>query len=70
MDRSTRAPKMTCRNWECGVLVKAGSPGRHGSSSSSSLGMFEGVVPVPMELPGLPLAKEGVRAPWFLQDSF
>ena len=73
MDRSTRAPKMTCRNWECGVLVKAGSPGGHGSSSnntSGSLSMFEGVVPVPMQLPGSPLAKEGVRAPWFSQDNF
>lgn len=69
MDRSTHAPKMTCRNWECGVLVKAGGEGGHGSSSSGGLGMFEGVIPVPMQVPGLPLAKEGVKAPWFLWDN-
>ncbi|KAK1835229.1 hypothetical protein QBC39DRAFT_388923 [Podospora conica] len=69
MDRSTHAPKMTCRNWECGVLVKAGE---HGSSngSANSLGMFEGVVPVPMQLPALPLAKEGDRMPWFVKDNY
>lgn len=67
MERSTHAPKMTCRNWECGVIVKAGGQG--GNGSSSNLGMFEGVVPVPMQLPGLPLAKEGVKAPWFHWDN-
>lgn len=69
MDRSTHAPKMTCRNWECGVLVKAGDEGGNGGSSSG-LGVFDGVVPVPMQLPGLPLAKEGDKAPWFLRNNF
>lgn len=51
------------------MLVKAGDEGGNGGSSSG-LGVFDGVVPVPMQLPGLPLAKEGDKAPWFLRNNF
>ena len=56
---------MTCRNWECGVIVKANDDG----GSNAHLGKFEGVVPIPMQLPSQPLDKEGGdKGPWFYQD--
>ena len=88
-DRTSGHPKMTCRNWECGVLVLADDPPAAVSSEpapsvhlamaskmtsdgqvpgNSSLGIFEGVVPVPMQLPGEPLGQDGAKGPWFSQD--
>ncbi|PLB49439.1 putative tyrosyl-DNA phosphodiesterase [Aspergillus steynii IBT 23096] len=107
-DRSTKQPKLNCRNWECGVLVpiihkkqdrnaaateSAGQkdetgidPDETSSESSSkmdkeesketgppvdfesstSLDVFKGCVPVPMELPG---ARYGAdRKPWYNMD--
>ncbi|KAI9036666.1 uncharacterized protein KD926_001561 [Aspergillus affinis] len=107
-DRSTKEPKLNCRNWECGVLVpviepkkpdtKAEStekgkaeffdPDETSSESSSQLGkedekksepkpaaepvdpesatsldVFTGAIPVPMEFPG---ARYGAnRKPWY-----
>ncbi|KAK3692774.1 tyrosyl-DNA phosphodiesterase-domain-containing protein [Podospora appendiculata] len=74
-DRSTGNPKITCRNWECGVLVSTGHrEGKSVLSSSSDTpkqlndwGIFKGFVPVPMEVPGAPLS-ESSRKPWFYQD--
>ncbi|KAK3333282.1 tyrosyl-DNA phosphodiesterase-domain-containing protein [Cercophora scortea] len=75
-DRSTGSPKITCRNWECGVLISAGQREEKSLTSSSSentqkqicdWGIFKGDVPVPMEVPGVPLS-ENSRKPWFYQD--
>ncbi|KAK0711148.1 tyrosyl-DNA phosphodiesterase-domain-containing protein [Lasiosphaeris hirsuta] len=78
-DRGTGTPKMTCRNWECGVLILAdeGKNGRTAlnetelrkgaASQTSSLRIFEGRVPIPMELPGTPFSNSS-RMPWFYQD--
>ncbi|KAK3357465.1 tyrosyl-DNA phosphodiesterase-domain-containing protein [Lasiosphaeria hispida] len=89
-DRATSSPKITCRNWECGVLVPADDGGNPGtgyltSSTSSaaplnkivlkggapsqagSLRIFDGRVPIPVELPGTPFSKSP-RTPWFYQE--
>lgn len=74
--------KLTCNNWECGVLVpvrKAAATAISSSSqesagkslgsdvvSSDNLDMFNGVVPVPMEYPG---ELYGDKKPWFFWQS-
>ncbi|OAA71906.1 Tyrosyl-DNA phosphodiesterase [Akanthomyces lecanii RCEF 1005] len=61
-DRGTGNAKMSCRNWECGVVVPVqGSPGNDGGFT-----MFSGTVPVPMEIPGRPYEK--TDEPWFFDD--
>jgi len=74
-DKNTREPRLTCRNWECGVIlpvveltIKAGSE-QHSTREDNyeaSLGMdiFVGQVPVPMQVPG---SQYGLRRPWFFQ---
>lgn len=70
--------KLTCSNWECGVLVPARKAAKIATSSSSyeiagksadpeivssdNLDMFTGVVPVPMKYPG---ELYGDKKPWF-----
>jgi len=73
-DKTTKEPKLNCRNWECGVvfLVPAatGSGGAlkdNGvdSQGSPSTEVFRGYVPVPMIVPG---EKYGTKRPWFYQE--
>ncbi|CZR59989.1 uncharacterized protein PAC_09884 [Phialocephala subalpina] len=68
-DRTSKQPKLNCRNWECGVLVSASGSTltrkpSEGEEGGQSLGMevFDGVVPVPMLTPGEPY---GARKPWY-----
>ncbi|PYH48209.1 uncharacterized protein BP01DRAFT_354054 [Aspergillus saccharolyticus JOP 1030-1] len=88
MDRSTKQPKLNCRNWECGVIVPvleergqgvsetagcsvpssitattAGGPAEDNDQAGGSMGLFDGVVPVPMRVPGR--RYEGSLRPWF-----
>jgi hypothetical protein len=69
-DRSKKAAKLNCRNWECGVLVPvpaermdrlAFEPGKLPSLEEA----FEGTVDVPFEVPG---RKFGSKKPWFFMD--
>ncbi|OJJ43749.1 hypothetical protein ASPZODRAFT_73516 [Penicilliopsis zonata CBS 506.65] len=68
-DRSTKQPKLNCRNWECGVLVPVGkeTPARDTQTidtpADDLVGVFEGTVPVPMVIPGRRF--EGGIRPWF-----
>lgn len=69
--------KLTCSNWECGVLVPVRQAAATATSSSKesaeksvdsemvssdNLNIFNGVVPVPMEYPG---ELYGDKKPWF-----
>ncbi|KAL2124163.1 hypothetical protein VTJ04DRAFT_528 [Mycothermus thermophilus] len=67
-DANTGRPKMTCRNWECGVLIPVGDdvPGLEvkleqpvANSSNALSAVFDGRVPVPMEWPGRSFAAGG-----------
>ncbi|KAI9832074.1 MAG: hypothetical protein M1826_002402 [Phylliscum demangeonii] len=59
LDRTTKAPKMNCRNWECGVVIPVSS-----TAAGADVGMdvFSGLVPVPMRVPG---RGYGSQLPWF-----
>jgi len=63
--KSTKTPKLNCRNWECGVVIpmppNSLSSGDHGEHLAM-LDCFRGIVPVPIQLPAVSLE---LRLPWF-----
>ena len=78
LDRSTKQPKMTCRNWECGVVIpvpnitdnktdaKNENASKETESRTDGLEIFQGVVPVPFEFPAPKMDGED-RVPWYFQ---
>lgn len=70
-DRTTKLPKLNCRNWECGVVVPARRAAATVTTPSNASGeeeldaVFGGVVPVPMEWPG---EEYQGRKPWFYAE--
>ena len=62
-DKTTKAPKLNCRNWECGVLIP--TEGNVIRGAENGLDVFRGVIPVPMQFPG-----EGYngRKPWYFME--
>lgn len=79
-DRLSKAPKLNCRNWECGVLIpmrlaqqdgiekvdkESSNPEDH-TRQNSGVREFEGRIPVPMQYPG---EEYGIRRPWFNAES-
>jgi hypothetical protein len=66
-DKTTKEPKLNCRNWECGVIFSVPKPAGKGlvndrAEGHASIGMdvFHGYVPVPMVVPG---REYGARRP-------
>ncbi|KAI9772892.1 MAG: hypothetical protein M1840_008774 [Geoglossum simile] len=54
-DRTSKDPKLNCRNWECGVIIPIPGPSTVGQMvNAEDIGVFEGHVPVPMQVPGDP----------------
>ncbi|EHK17742.1 uncharacterized protein TRIVIDRAFT_82987 [Trichoderma virens Gv29-8] len=52
-DKSTEGIKMSCRNWECGVIIPVPeSKTVDKTVASADMAMFAGTVPVPMQVPG------------------
>ncbi|KIW15249.1 hypothetical protein PV08_05294 [Exophiala spinifera] len=76
-DRSTRQPKLNCRNWECGVIIQVpltdeqtettGLVESGQAHSEESLAVFEQTVGAPMRFPGESLVQMG-KKPWTLFD--
>lgn len=69
-DKSTKTPKLNCRNWECGVIVPVEEHGQDmkpwaNSSREGALVAMDRVVPVPMEYPGKSF--DG-RKPWLFSE--
>lgn len=66
-DKATGKPKITCRNWECGVVLLASDATSTGQAAAAAaddgMRIFSGVVPVPMAVPGR-VYEEG-ELPWF-----
>lgn len=73
-DRATKEMKITCRNWECGVLIPTSSKAEAAQSRSAPEGpamldAFKGTVPMPMVLPGKEYSGKGVAGiPWFFRE--
>ena len=72
-DRTTKEPKLNCRNWECGVIfpVRADEAvddkGGAVEDAPPGIEVFTGHVPVPMVVPGEVYAG---RKPWFFKDAW
>lgn len=72
-DKQTGNPKLTCRNWECGVIVPVTSTGSDQSVTSSrdtknDLAVFVDTIPVPFVSPGEAYGKTGSKRPWLFQE--
>ncbi|KIX06407.1 uncharacterized protein Z518_04383 [Rhinocladiella mackenziei CBS 650.93] len=54
-DRSTKEPRLNCRNWECGVIIPVDSRSPNirapNGTDAGNLAMFDHLVPVPMKYP-------------------
>ncbi|PNY23492.1 Uncharacterized protein TCAP_06528 [Tolypocladium capitatum] len=61
-DRISGKAKMSCRNWECGVVVPLGMASKEGDGATD-LRVFDGTVPVPMQVPGREYGPND--EPWF-----
>ncbi|KAI9762297.1 MAG: hypothetical protein M4579_000445 [Chaenotheca gracillima] len=65
-DKTTKKPKLNCRNWECGVVIPTSSVAGQSAQASvaAAVGMdvFQGSLPVPMDVPG---EQYGSRIPWY-----
>lgn len=72
-DKTTKSPKLNCRNWECGVVVPVPVEGEAEDMKSSAdyssgedgLIALSRVVPVPMKYPGESF--DG-RKPWLFSE--
>ncbi|KAK4186864.1 tyrosyl-DNA phosphodiesterase-domain-containing protein [Podospora australis] len=72
-DRSSGKPKLTCRNWECGVIISTSDSAVEATGETrEAFGMFDGLVPIPMKIPGGRLevgSQDTARIPWFSRES-
>ncbi|KAK4163410.1 hypothetical protein QBC43DRAFT_289821 [Cladorrhinum sp. PSN259] len=69
-DRAAKSPKLTCRNWECGILFPVDSAtDQEGAQppKEDPLTIFINQIPVPMDVPGTPYGADakGAQGPWF-----
>lgn len=71
MNKTTKVSKLTCRNWECGVLIPvarnkdlpAANEKADDSKGDDSLDeIFAGTVPVPMVWPSVSMSG---KQPWY-----
>ncbi|OBT73845.1 hypothetical protein VF21_06701 [Pseudogymnoascus sp. 05NY08] len=78
-NKSTKQVKLYCRNWECGVVIPVNRSAASQNTDTPATtpqqtvqdhdidisSIFEGVVPVPMDYPGL---EYGQGRPWFRNE--
>jgi hypothetical protein len=55
--------KLTCRNWECGVVVPVPV-----GKGKTGLDVFENVLPLPMVYPGASYEENSELEPWFFEE--
>lgn len=66
-DPTTKAPKINCRNWECGVIFAIPSDATESKGSDEhegppAMSIFKDHIPLPMVVPGEEYAG---REPWY-----
>ncbi|MCJ1434056.1 hypothetical protein MMC27_003422 [Xylographa pallens] len=69
-DKVTNAPKLNCRNWECGVIIPVRASPLAAKSNDevpgeNNLRVFDGKVPVPIQYPGEEIKD---RKPWYYAE--
>ncbi|TVY80638.1 Tyrosyl-DNA phosphodiesterase [Lachnellula suecica] len=67
-DRTTKEPKLNCRNWECGVVIPVitgDSKSENKDQGPPGMEVFKGKIPVPMVVPGNEYAG---KRPWFYTE--
>lgn len=64
MDKATKGPKLTCNNWECGVLISVPNPPANVLEESLDT-VFQGVLDIPFVTQAK--AYEG-KTPWYFQE--
>ncbi|KAI0121811.1 phospholipase D/nuclease [Daldinia grandis] len=69
-ERGSSNPKLTCRNWECGVIVPIlpRDPSEDGSRPSN-VSDFNGTIPVPMNVPGEAYGDIKSKRPWLFLEN-
>lgn len=64
MDKATKGPKLTCNNWECGVLISVPNPSANVLEEGLDT-VFKGFLDIPFVTP----AKEYAgKKPWYFQE--
>ena len=58
LDRSSKQPRLNCRNWECGIVMPVPTDG-----SEEGLDIFKSVLPTPMVVPAE--SYNDGRLPWY-----
>ncbi|KAI1781471.1 phospholipase D/nuclease [Hypoxylon cercidicola] len=68
-ERGTGNTKLTCRNWECGVIIPIPpqEPGKN-KSQCSDLSDFYDTIPIPMKVPGEAYGATKSKRPWFFLE--
>lgn len=74
-DRASGKPKMSCRNWECGVVVPAPGlesgvarkPAAAAGEIVADISVFGRKVPVPMKMPGPQYGPK--EEPWYFLNA-
>ncbi|KAI9870657.1 MAG: hypothetical protein M1830_003989 [Pleopsidium flavum] len=68
-DKRAKTPKLTCRNWECGVLIPVHAIDTEFDVTvpelTCNMELFRGQVPIPMLYPG---ESYGTRKPWYFTE--
>src|SRR4051794_19086528 len=68
INRVLKKPTISCRNWECGVIIPIHTQGSNAfGNRSTKATIFEDVVPVPMKKPGRTIDAE--NSPWYFIES-
>ncbi|CAG8955283.1 hypothetical protein HYFRA_00011265 [Hymenoscyphus fraxineus] len=66
-DKTTKDLKITCRNWECGVIIQIprDATNVNDHDGPSDIDIFTGHIPIPMVVPGEEYAG---REPWYFRE--
>ncbi|KAL7627111.1 hypothetical protein AAE478_003887 [Parahypoxylon ruwenzoriense] len=68
-EKGTGNPKLTCRNWECGVVIPISPQDTaEDRSQRSNVSDFQDIIPVPMKVPGEAYGTTKSRRPWLFLE--
>ncbi|KAI8958076.1 phospholipase D/nuclease [Daldinia sp. FL1419] len=68
-ERGTGNPKLTCRNWECGVIVPISPKSSSDDPQLSATSELYNTIPVPMNMPGEAYGDIKSERPWLFLEN-